>query len=873
MTRKYLHFALAALAIGATQACKEDYFDPDAYNELVVKAFPVQNVDPQQTWATMRTVTTDVTVTGGFDTSYKVGIYLENPLTTDSLTTLYTARVADGDHLLAQFSCPTSYSHAYIGVFDSKGRRLVRRVSIENDRIDALVGGTPTAGARQKAQESDYQGTYAKTASDFLNLSSEMVEQAKGYFNSANQGWLASSITTPATVTLGEMQAYTLITDDVIVNQTSNGNHNLSDPIAWDNSGQATEWGGHGDGKHYRVAAGTEITEVFHINSQFGKWNDAVVYIEGTVHLKGNTLNGPTLVVASGGKIVIDDKTDMSNAGRIVVLAGGRIEGTQGKTFNVNNGGPCYNAGTIDFDGELNINGSIFYNCGTVNVDVLRNTSGGLITNFGHITARANMGASDAYNCTFVNGCYMHYTEQAGIGHLTMLKNSRLDVDGLCEFNQSWNESFDAATPDKALAYVPANPNILMDKSVVNIETGYFTNTVFQGPSQSGEFAIVKMQKAQVANGTDLMQRQNCYFDWDITELYSKWNDHPKYQDISAEQKQWNPYGYLVDYYREHILNFSSSENSMFYIPAAESDDDCTGAGYGPEPDGEEIIPTPVEQPMGYRFCFEDNFPEPGDYDFNDVVLTVTPVVSGTTVTLTVSLDAVGATKSVAAAVRIAGLSSSDVVSCTRNNDLDQNFPTVVPKIINTTEALLPDNMKNGTTDVVINFFSNAHWAMKPEYASDGSVRNFFYNTKSADYRSERDVPAKSVTYTFELRSEQAANKFTQENMDAFIVEDYNGAYWEVHTVPFKSVQVLSEYASNDKFQYRQFSNNMPWAICVPNTPVFKYPVEFQSIGNKAGNVLSGAYQTLRHAFGEWAQNHNVSTDWYNYPTPGLVYE
>ncbi len=376
---------------------------------------------------------------------------------------------------------------------------------------------------------------------------------------------------------------------------------------------------GHGDGKHYRVAAGTEVTSKFHINSTYGKVNESVIYVEGKLHIGTDyTLNGVTIVVANGGELIIDGTANMSNTGRFVVMAGGKITGGNkgaAMVYNVNNGSCCYNAGTINYNGELNINGSNFYNCGTVNLDVLRNTSGGLITNFGHVTARTNMGAADAYNCTFVNACYMHYTEQAGIGHLTMLKNSRLDVDGLCEFNQSWTEGFDASRAENALAYVPANPNILMDKSVVNVGTAYVTNTVFKGPSAANEISIVKMGKVQVGNGTDLMQRDNCYFDWDITELYNK--ENVKYQDIPAAEKVYNPYGYLVDYYRVHITKFISEASSPVSIPAAASPEDCTGVGYNPS--GQTVVVE--DRPAVWSYAFEDT--PYGDYDMNDVVLKV----------------------------------------------------------------------------------------------------------------------------------------------------------------------------------------------------------------------------------------------------------
>ncbi|MBR1557834.1 MAG: hypothetical protein IJ647_08760, partial [Prevotella sp.] len=185
---------------------------------------------------------------------------------------------------------------------------------------------------------------------------------------------------------------------------------------------------GGGDGRHYRVASGTTITNVFHANgndaNQQPMQDGVVVYVEGTLNLYGyqnnkNTLNSTTIVVGSTGHVILNGEVDMSNYGRFVVLGNGSITGADGSSLKVNNGAKSYNAGTIDYDGELNINGSDFYNCGTINLASMRNTSGGKITNFGHITCGTNKNAADAYNCEMINGCYWHYTGDAGIGKLT----------------------------------------------------------------------------------------------------------------------------------------------------------------------------------------------------------------------------------------------------------------------------------------------------------------------------------------------------------------------------------------------------------------------------------------------------------------------
>lgn len=589
---------MAAMAMGlAVVSCSHDSdgYMPSSEEQLAnaTEKLGVE-VDPNQDWNMTGTVTATVSVNLGLDQNYTVGIYDANPLFNKGVHFYAKEGIAEGGSIDMSFEAPSAASTFYVAVFDSKGRYLVQAAPVVDGAMDVTFG-TTVSGTR--ATEAEYTNTYAKTLEDFLNVSDEL----NPYYQTVN------------TISVSDFANYTLLTNDLIVNEAANRTLTNASWMA----GLDGAYPGHGDGKHYRVAAGEEVTEFFHV-SIYNGFNAAVIYVEGTLHLNGNTLNGVTLVVGNGGKIIIDGKTDMSNAGRIVVMEGGSIEGKDGVTFNINNGAPSYNAGTINFKGELNANGSIFYNCNTINVDVLRNTSGGKITNFGHITARTNTGAGDTYNCTFVNGCYTHYTENAGIGQLTMLKNSRLDVDGVCEFGQSWNDNWNlnATTPENTLTFVPANPNILMDKSVINVGTAFVTNTVFKGPSSADEIAIVKMDKVQVGNGTDLMQRDNCYFDWDITELYNKQGE--KYQDIPAEEKQDNKYGYVVDFYRGHVTKFITEASSPVSIPAAVSDDDCTGAGYNPN----AVTPAPIEEgPAVWSYAFEDT--PLGDYDMNDVVIKV----------------------------------------------------------------------------------------------------------------------------------------------------------------------------------------------------------------------------------------------------------
>lgn len=813
---KLLCFCLAFLSLGLT-ACKKDYFDQEAYDQLVKQSFPVEDIDEQHTWATMGSAVADVTVLGDYEEKYTLCISLENPLSSNTLTSLYETDAKSGDVVSATITYPLDQEYVYLALYDSKGRRLVESAKIENNHIEAAIGIGTTTNSRFRAKEAETPD-YARTANGYLN---PVVEVWGNRYETYN-------------ITEDDMKAYTPLTNSSF---SGVNNHTLSD-LQYLPDG--TYYIGHGDGKHYRIPAGTELTETFNINASWGKVNERVIYVEGILHLNGNTLNGPTLVVANGGEIVIDGRTEMSNSGRFVVLSGGKISGKDNVVFKIANGMPCYNAGTIEYDGELDVNGSDTYNKGYIHVDLLRNTSNnGRFTNFGRILARTNMDAADAYNSSVVNGCQMHFTENAGIGTLTMLTNSRLDVDGRAQFNQS--------------------TQTLNHLTEINVGTLYVNSTTFAGPSGSSTYAVIKAKRVMANQGYDLKMSDNVYLDWNTDSLYN-YNG-----DLQTLDNPWSIKG-IIKAQNFKYVNEETAPNG-FVIPAG----DCCGNGFNDA--GNNGAQIPESTPLSYRYCFEDNFPQLGDYDFNDAVITVTPTISGKNVSLKVSLDAVGASEQIAAAIRIVGLKSSSVVSCTREGDFDSNYPSTGYRIIDnfSDNGLLPDDMKNNTTDVVIKLFNNAHWSLGRTMQSNGSILNWFFNTvKRDDAFSNKinDITPTEVTYNFELISEEAAASFVQDCLDVFIVEGYNGGYWEVHTVPFKTDEVLRAWASGTKQAY---ANNFPWAICVPGN--FLYPLEWQCIGLSKGTEREGAYETEGHSFAEWAKDHTKATDWYKYPTMSKVYK
>ena len=110
-------------------------------------------------------------------------------------------------------------------------------------------------------------------------------------------------------------------------------------------------------------------------------------------------------------------------------------------------------------------------------------------------------------------------------------------------------------------------------------------------------------------------------------------------------------------------------------------------------------------------------------------------------------------------------------------------------------------------------------------------------------------------------------SSLTLDGLDPFIIEEYNGNKYEVHTHKYSKAQVLWPNPSSD-------AHNLPWAFCVPYDK-FYWPLHAVAIGfqAKSKRYSYGAYPYLGRSFGEWAADRTKCLDWYLYPDKYEVYK
>lgn len=818
-----LYYALALLTLGVTSCKDEIKFDQEAYDKSIKQAFVVENVDPSHNWATVGTANASITINDVTSGEYTVNIYKDYPAVGTTPVSLCEGKVENGGTLNMTFSYPTSEKTLYVAAVDKNGHRQVKIAELTNGSVECLFG------ERSGSQRAPHR---ASTTGNAYSVPAYNAPDVSAY----NQGTVISD----ATNRTDEVDTYYLLNSDWtgVFLPLQSGSISINSPV------------------NVYVTA---------------KW---------TINAEQRVNGGCNVIVANGGEIVINGGAALSTnddhnySGMIYVMPGGKISGDGLLAFNNATEGIIttysYNGGEINV-GTINLNGGTLYNAANAQLfadELLGGATGSRLINQGnaHIGNAGNDPSQSFTNAGLQiwNACQLIVDD-----HLNLGGESRIDDGGYVECGTLYAGGF----THLAMGH-NAVMNVVQDsENAARTGDVKFVNFGIQGPTSgtTGKAIVIFENTTQTTSYT-AGNRETYIFNYVELVIPSTYDVQNSYSNIFRGMMNGLNWGYGENTIADSEKNVTISQETPSYTIDVS---DCSKG----VPSGSSG--TVESKSFSMRYCFEDNFPEAGDYDFNDVVMTMTPTLNDKTLTLKVSLDAVGATKTIGAAIRLIGVKTSDLESYTVTKgftalpgNLGENYAN-----IKTDKTFLPENESpNNTSSMVIVLFKDAHWAINPNLADDGSIQNVFYNTVKRDVASNKAyVDPQEATYTLVFKDADKAKTMLKENLyDVFIVEPYNGAFWEVHTVQngFKTAQVITSLKPKNaagKSYDEAYGSNMPWAIMVPSD--FKYPVEWQVIGRKTNSALTGAYKEPQHSFGEWAEDSKTATDWYLHPSAGLVFE
>lgn len=276
------------------------------------------------------------------------------------------------------------------------------------------------------------------------------------------------------------------------------------------------------------------------------------------------------------------------------------------------------------------------------------------------------------------------------------------------------------------------------------------------------------------------------------------------------------------------------------------------GIGGGEAPGENE----PIVDPYTYSFVFEDFWPLYGDYDMNDVVVYVDSITKdekGKKLSFEYSLRAVGANKSIAAALMLDEIATADVKSISYDNNAPTSFNTG------------SNGAESGQDYAVVPLFDNAH-------AHIGVSGNPLVNTiKGSEVNvADEDLPVVKVEIEFEATADLSDLDISKFNL--FIISDINETNVkqtdrkEIHMIGYAPSKMGNTelFGANDdrssvaNKDYYISRDNLTWGIVIPDK--FKWPTERTSIRTAYGQ------------FEAWVTSGGANNaDWYKHPS-GSVY-
>ena len=285
-------------------------------------------------------------------------------------------------------------------------------------------------------------------------------------------------------------------------------------------------------------------------------------------------------------------------------------------------------------------------------------------------------------------------------------------------------------------------------------------------------------------------------------------------------------------------------------------------------------IPTDLTlKHQGYTYIFEKDFPLAGDFDYNDLVLRISTERTGSKqVTIHVTVAAVGCNVQLAGYIWLMNCKYDDIESVTTadGRTFNDNLPSASQNLVDNYDLFI-----RGRNDrPVICLFADAHWAMDSHQEiadNNGSIaiRKYYNTAKQNNEEYEIRTPV-SESYIVNFKDSKYADNLTLEELDPFIVTDYNSARYETHKDDLKAAQVLYQY----QVDYR--IKTLPWMLIVP-TSDFYHPLEGVQIGFRkktqtGAYAMFGAYTTNNHSFGQWVEDCQSNLDWYGYPNKEYVW-
>ena len=227
------------------------------------------------------------------------------------------------------------------------------------------------------------------------------------------------------------------------------------------------------------------------------------------------------------------------------------------------------------------------------------------------------------------------------------------------------------------------------------------------------------------------------------------------------------------------------------------------------DPDPEDPEKPDVEDKTVYTYAFEDQWPAYGDFDMNDVVITINKmsITNDKTLTIQGNVRAVGSSRKTGVGIQFLNVSKNGV---TLSGKVQSGTPV----------------FEGGQSNPVIILSTNVHKYCNTGIADDDFTFYCTDPTAGSAYNSG-DGAEFEITMAFST-AEEAKKAMNIKNLDMFIISKEaqgNVGRTEIH---------LAYYAPTNLATTAFFVSveGLVWGICIPGTDVWKWPRERKIITN-----------------------------------------
>ena len=580
---------------------------------------------------------------------------------------------------------------------------------------------------------------------------------------------------------------------------------------------------GFASGKSYEVKS-----DIKQIN--LGGTSNIKLYVTENLHLDSElylTANC-TLYILPGVTVTMPQAANNGQAGCLISIGEGATLTVKG-AIQLDSNYKFYNLGTVKANDFKCTNNSFFYNGGTTKITYkLSGENGGSsILNEGTLTATDITTAGDSHminrenvavsNMTAVNstgaswensGEWITENMEISAGNNFNINKCKLIVNKLLNIHE-------AKLMNDGDSYIRCS-NLAMNNALVELRAkslfvvteqatyGEHRNSLLGFNGTSDKMALLKVKKAiaQFPNNNNMIHYSG--------NLQVVCTDHP-----AKKVDDWNTRWTMAP-----SVEWANS-------PTIEiKQTNCNeGSGTQPTPPTNPDFPVIVEPGEKYSLMYEDQWPLYGDYDMNDIVLGLKGLKYSLDsknktdeVSFTVTLQAVGALKTIAAAVMLDKINASEIASI-------EYGKSARPTTFDVTSSGIEKNQQLA----VIPLFDNAHELM-------GKRNGVFINTQTggSDNVGEDNFP--EINLTIKLKNKVSGSYFNISNINVFIIVDKAPKRKEVHMAGYKPSDLANTlfFGKNDDNssggKYYVSKEHLAWGIIVPQQ--FKWPLEYNNVKN-----------------------------------------